>query len=260
MSEPCLIDIDGAMATITLNRPERLNAIDADMHVALRGALQRIENDPSLRVVVITGAGKGFCAGQDLAERAAMLEEGEVDLAASLEGNYNPLVRRLVALPVPVIAAVNGVAAGAGAALALLCDVVIAARSSKFQLAFARVALGPDSGTSWLFPRLIGRARALGMALTAETVDAERAESWGMIWRCVEDGELQSETAKLAARLAASSKASLRSIKETFRQAAGMSLDQALDAERDAQGRLGQARDYREAVTAFMAKRQPRFD
>jgi 2-(1,2-epoxy-1,2-dihydrophenyl)acetyl-CoA isomerase len=260
MSEPCLIEVDHAIATITLNRPERLNAINADMHAGLRDALERIENDASVRVVVITGAGKGFCAGQDLAERATMLEDGDVDLAASLEDNYNPLVRRLVALPVPVIAAVNGVAAGAGAALALLCDVVVAARSASFQLAFARVALGPDSGTSWLFPRLIGRARALGMALTAESIDAERAESWGMIWRCVDDEALQSEAGKLARRFASSSRASLQTIKERFREAADTSLGQALDAERDAQGLLGEARDYREAVTAFMAKRKPKFD
>ena len=260
MSEPCLISVTDAIARITLNRPERLNAIDANMHDALRRALSTVESDATVRVVILTGNGRAFCAGQDLAERAAMLEQGDVDLAASLEENYNPLVRRLVALPVPVIAAVNGVAAGAGAALALHSDIVVAARSARFQLAFARVGLGPDSGASWLFPRLVGHARALGMALTAEPVDAEQAESWGMIWRCVDDDELASEAGRLAELFRSGSRGALRTVKESLRAAAGQSLDQALDSERDAQGMLGQSPDYREAVAAFMAKRTPNFD
>jgi 2-(1,2-epoxy-1,2-dihydrophenyl)acetyl-CoA isomerase len=248
------------IARITLNRPSRKNAINAAVHVGLRQALDRVENDPGIRVLLITGAGDAFCAGQDLAERAGMLAEGEVDLARSLHEHYNPLIRRLAALRMPVIAAVNGVAAGAGVALAMVADIVLAARSARFQLAFARVALGPDSGVSWMLPRMVGQARAMGMALTADMIEAERAESWGLIWRAIDDDALASEADALARRLAAGPRAGLQAIKRRMRSALVETLDEALDGERDAQGALGKHANYREAVQAFMAKRAPKFD
>jgi 2-(1,2-epoxy-1,2-dihydrophenyl)acetyl-CoA isomerase len=188
-----------------------------------------------------------------------MLSHGQVDLERSLNDYYNPLVRTLMALPMPVIAAVNGVAAGAGAALALLADIVIAARSARFQLAFARVGLGPDSGISWTLPRIVGNARALGMALTADMIEAPRAEAWGLIWQAVEDETLNQRVEELAQRLADGPQAALRAIKRRLRDNTCDSLDAALDAERDMQGCLGQHPDYREAVLAFMEKRTPGF-
>lgn len=258
-AEPTVrLTIDRQVARLVLNRPERKNAINGAMHVELRGALKTIAGG-DVRVVVLSGAGGAFCAGQDLAERAAMLVEGEVDLARSLQENYNPLLRALSALPMPVIASVSGVAAGAGAALALAADIVLAARSARFQLAFARVALGPDSGVSWTLPRLIGNARAMGMALTADMIDAVRAESWGLIWQAVEDAALENETEALVQRLLQGPQNALRAIKRRMRESADESFDAALDAERDTQGVLGKHPDYREAVTAFMAKRSPKF-
>lgn len=259
MSDTCLLTIDRGIARVTFNRPEKRNALNAAMHAELRGSLDRIAADGSIRVVILAGAGGAFCSGQDLSERAGMLAQGEVDLAQSLERNFNPLVRRLAALPMPVIAQVGGVAAGAGAALALTGDIVIAARSASFQLAFARVGLGPDSGTSWIFQRAIGQARAMGMALTAETIDAPRAQTWGLIWRCVEDDTLGAEVERLALQLASGPQAALRAIKRRMRAAANETFDRALDGERDEQGVLGRDPDYREAVTAFMAKRKPQF-
>jgi len=258
-STPVLLQVAAGIATLTLNRPERKNAINAAMHEALRHALTKIETDTSIRVLIITGAGDGFCAGQDLAERAAMLKTGEVDLHASLEQHYNPLMRRLHALPMPIIAAVNGVAAGAGAALALSADLVIAAQSARFQLAFARVGLSLDSGLSWTLPRLVGNARAMAWALTAETVSATEAQACGLIWRSVDDNTLQTTTTQWAQQLANGPQAALRAIKQRLRAGVDDTFTQALDAERDAQGVLGKDADYREAVLAFMAKRAPQF-
>ena len=259
MSSHDLLTVSEGVARITLNRPARRNAINTETHLQLRSALARVESVPSIRVVVLSGAGDSFCAGQDLAERAAMLKEGEVDLGKSLEENYNPLVRRLVALPMPIIAVVRGVAAGAGAALALSADIVLASRSARFQLAFARVGLGPDCGTSWLFQRMAGQARAMGMALTADSIDAQRAEQWGLIWRCVTDEALDGEAEALIEQLKTGPQAALRAIKRRMRAGASETLEQALDAERDTQGVLGADPDYREAVKAFMEKRRPRF-
>jgi 2-(1,2-epoxy-1,2-dihydrophenyl)acetyl-CoA isomerase len=252
------LSLKDGIARITINRPERKNAINLTVHAALRDALDRIETDPGIRVVLLTGAGDSFCSGQDLVERAGMLAEGDIDLAQSLEDNYNPLVRRLVALPMPVIAAVNGVAAGAGAALALTADIVFAARSARFQLGFARVALGPDCGVSWLLPRLIGRARATAMVLCAEMIDAQRAENWGLIWR-VTDSDSLPEAQALAENLAAGPQDALRAIKRRMRESFADTLDMALDAERDAQGLLGALPDYRAAVEAFVSKRKAAF-
>jgi 2-(1,2-epoxy-1,2-dihydrophenyl)acetyl-CoA isomerase len=256
---PALMEIAGGIARLTFNRPHRRNAVDAAMHEALRGAMDALETRDDVAALILTGAGDAFCAGQDLAERAGQLAEGEVDLARSLEANYNPLVRRLVALPFPVIAAVNGIASGAGAALAIGCDVVLAARSARFQFGFAKVGLGPDSGTSWLLPRLIGQANALALALTADTIDAEEAQRIGLVFRVLDDAALVDEATRIAQGFATGPRVALRIIERLIRTAANLPFDAALDAERDAQGLLGHHPDYREAVTAFMAKRPPNF-
>lgn len=257
-SSTVLYSVEQGIARVVLHRPERRNAINAAMHADLRAVMARL-NEDEVRVVVLSGAAGAFCAGQDLAERADALQHGEVDLWRSLEDNYNPLLRAFNALPMPVIAMVEGVAAGAGAALALSADIVLAARSAKFQLAFARVALGPDSGISWTLPRLVGNARAMGMALTAEMIDAPRAEQWGLIWHAVDDDQLYAQVDALAQQLATGPQAALRAIKRRMRAAAGENFNAVLDAERDMQGELGRHPDYREAVQAFMAKRTPRF-
>lgn len=248
---------DGGIATITLNRPERLNAFDAALHAALRQAFDRVEADEHVRALILTGSGRAFCTGQDLAERAAAFASGEApDLHASLENNYNPLVRRIAALHCPVIAAVNGIAAGAGAAIAIGSDIVLAAESARFQFSFARVALGPDSGTSWLLPRLVGQARALGLALTAEPIDAREAGHIGLIWKAVPDASLMAEAKRLAEGFANRPRAALAAIKQRIRAAACSSFDDALDAERDAQAILGRDEAYRQAVIDFTSKRK----
>src|SRR3954468_15491994 len=183
---------------ITLNRPDRLNAFNETMHADLRAALDQVERDDSCRALLLTGAGRGFCAGQDLSDRLAKPGE-QVMLGGTLEAHYNPLVRRLRALPFPVVAAVNGVAAGAGCNVALACDIVLAARSAQFIQSFARVGLVPDSGGTWNLPRLVGPARARALALTGEPLPAEKAEAWGLIWKAVDDGALMVEAEKLCA-------------------------------------------------------------
>jgi 2-(1,2-epoxy-1,2-dihydrophenyl)acetyl-CoA isomerase len=255
---PVLLDIDGGVASLTLNRPDKLNAFTAAMHAALAGALDRIEGDRGVRAVLLTGAGRAFCAGQDLSERAIGGEA--VDLGETLERLYNPLISRLVALDRPVVAAVNGVAAGAGANLALACDLVLAGRSASFIQAFARIGLVPDSGGTWHLPRLVGTARALGMALTAEPVTAEQAAAWGLIWRVVDDERLLPEARALAERLAAGPTLALGLIKRAIRGASRTTLDEQLAIERDFQRTAGASQDYREGVAAFFEKRAPRFE
>lgn len=257
---PVLLDIDEGIARLTLNRPSRLNAIDGGVQVALRAALDQIEGNPQIRALILTGAGRAFCAGQDLGERAAMLADGDVDLHASLEENYNPLIRRLAALPCPIIAAVNGMAAGAGAALAIGCDIVLAARSARFQFAFAKLGLGPDSGASWLLPRLVGQGRAMALALTAEPVDAVEAVRIGLAWKLVEDAELMPTAARIAQMCVSSSRPALTAIRQQLRTSWTLSFDAALDMERDAQGLLGRSPEYREAVVAFISRRSPGFE
>src|SRR6478609_27478 len=200
--ENILFSIEGGIARLTLNRPDRLNSFNDAMHAEVRDAVGRVRADPSVRVLLLTGAGRGFCAGQDLGDRAVAPGADPVDLGASIDRNYKPLVLALRALPLPVIAAVNGVAAGAGANLALACDLVIAARSAVFVQAFAKLGLVPDSGGTWLLPRLVGTARALGLALLGEKLSAEQAAAWGLIWRCVEDAELEALVADLARHFA----------------------------------------------------------
>ncbi|SFR73056.1 2-(1,2-epoxy-1,2-dihydrophenyl)acetyl-CoA isomerase [Marinobacter daqiaonensis] len=254
-----LLEIDQGVANITLNRPQSLNSFNTEMHEALRDALEKVRSDDSVRVLVLTGAGRGFCAGQDLGDRNVAPGADAPDLGHSIETWYNPLIRTLKDLPIPVVCAVNGVAAGAGANIALSCDIVLAARSANFVQAFCKLGLVPDSGGTWILPRLAGMARAKGMALLGEKLSAEQAESWGLIWRCVGDEVLQDETSKLARHLAAQPTAGLALIKQALHASTTNSWDEQLDLERDLQRKAGQSEDYREGVSAFMEKRQPRF-
>jgi 2-(1,2-epoxy-1,2-dihydrophenyl)acetyl-CoA isomerase len=247
--------LEGGVARLTLNRPDRLNSFTVQMHEEVADALGTLEG---ARVLILTGAGRGFCAGQDLGDRAVAPGEA-VDLGESVEQRYNPLIRRLTSLPLPVIARVNGVAAGAGANIALACDIVIAAKSAKFIQSFAAIGLIPDSGGTWVLPRLVGQARALGLALTGEPLEAERAEQWGLIWKAVDDDRLDAEVDTLAARFAAGPTRGLAAIKRMIRESWGQSLDAELDRQADAMRELGYSDDYREGVAAFMEKRKPSF-
>jgi 2-(1,2-epoxy-1,2-dihydrophenyl)acetyl-CoA isomerase len=250
-----LFSNEGGVARLTLNRPDRLNSFTVEMHQEVADALAKLEG---ARVLVLTGAGRGFCAGQDLNDRAVAPGQS-VDLGESVEKRYNPLVRTLTGLPLPVIARVNGVAAGAGANIALACDIVVAARSAKFIQSFASIGLIPDSGGTWVLPRLVGQARALGLALTAEPLPAEKAEQWGLIWKCVDDEALDGEVDSLAARFAEAPTRGLARIKKMIRESWGHSLDEELVLQRDAMRELGFGEDYREGVAAFMEKRKPNF-
>ncbi len=243
------------VARLTLNRPDRLNSFTVQMHGEVADALGRLKG---ARCLVLTGAGRGFCAGQDLNDRAVAPGEA-VDLGGSVERFYNPLIRRLTGLPMPVIARVNGVAAGAGANIALACDIVIAAKSAKFIQSFAAIGLIPDSGGTWVLPRLVGQARALGLALTGEPLPAEKAAEWGLIWKAVEDDQLDAEVDTLAAKFAAGAPRGLAAIKRMIRESWGQSLDEELERQRDAMRELGFSEDYREGVRAFMEKRAPNF-
>jgi 2-(1,2-epoxy-1,2-dihydrophenyl)acetyl-CoA isomerase len=248
----------GGYRVITLNRPERLNAFNEQMHNELRVLLDEVERDQGCRALLITGAGRGFCAGQDLSDRLARPGE-QVMLGGTLEQHYNPLVRRLRALPIPVIAAVNGVAAGAGCNIALACDIVLAARSASFVQAFARIGLVPDSGGTWILPRLIGMARARALALLAEPLPADKAEQWGLIWKAVDHADLPDEAAKLCAHLAAAPTYGLSLIKRALDASQDNDLDTQLDLERDFQRAASLSPDYAEGVRAFMEKRKPHF-
>ena len=246
---------DGAVARITLNRPDRLNSFTAHMHEELREALAGLGE---ARVIVLTGDGRGFCAGQDLNDRAVAPGEA-VDLGATVQSSWNPLVRTLAALPQPIIARVNGVAAGAGASLAMACDLVIAARSAKFIQSFAAIGLVPDTGGSWHLTRHLGQARAMGLALTGEPLSAQQAADWGLIWKCVDDSELDATVDGLAEKLAAMPPLGLAAIKRMIRTSWDRSLDEELDLQRDEMRRLGFTEDYREGVAAFLEKRKPTF-
>jgi 2-(1,2-epoxy-1,2-dihydrophenyl)acetyl-CoA isomerase len=250
---------DQGVARLVLNRPDRLNSFTVQMHGEVAQALDQLEADASARVLLLTGAGRGFCAGQDLADRAVAPGKGAVDLGESVELYYNPLVRRLVALPLPVVCAVNGVAAGAGANLALAGDIVIAAKSAKFIQSFANIGLIPDSGGTWILPRLIGQARALAITMTGVPVPAEQAEAWGMIWRAVADDALVEESERLVASFAKAPTLGLAATKAMIRGSWAHTLDQELDLQRDTMRRLGHSADYAEGVDAFLNKRQPTF-
>jgi 2-(1,2-epoxy-1,2-dihydrophenyl)acetyl-CoA isomerase len=255
---PILVERRAGYRIVTLNRPQRLNAFTEATHRALAQALAEAEEDAECRALLLTGAGRGFCAGQDLNDRLAKPGE-RVVLGSSLETYYNPLVRRLRELPFPVVAAVNGVAAGAGANIALACDIVLAARSASFVQAFARIGLVPDSGGTWFLPRLVGSARARGLALTAEPLSAEKAEAWGLIWRVVEDDALMAEAEKLCVHFAAAPTVGLALTKRALDQSWDNDLETQLDLERDLQREASQTFDYAEGVRAFMEKRAPIF-
>ena len=257
--ETILFELTGGIARLTLNRPDRLNSFNSAMHAEVRDALARLASDASVRVLVLTGAGRGFCAGQDLNDRAVAPDGTGVDLGDSIEKNYKPLVLTLRALPLPVIAAVNGVAAGAGANIALACDMVIAAKSASFVQAFAKLGLVPDSGGTWFLPRLLGNARALGLAFLGDKLSAEQAAQWGLIWKCVDDAELTNTVDELARHLAAAPTKGLARTKQAIYQSWSHSLEEQLDVERDYQRELGKSADYAEGVAAFTAKRPPKF-
>lgn len=248
--------LDEGIARITLNRPERLNSFNQRMHEELKNALASVRE---ARVVILTGAGRGFCAGQDLNDRAVSSDGHPVDLGVTVETCWNPLIQTLTSLPQPLIARVNGVAAGAGANVALACDMVVAARSAKFIQSFSAIGLIPDSGGTWILPRLAGQARALGLALTGEPLPAEKAEDWGLIWKCVDDDQLDSEVDALAGKLASLPPLGLAEIKRLIRSTWGRTLDQELIEERNQMRRLGFTGDYREGVAAFLEKRAANF-
>jgi 2-(1,2-epoxy-1,2-dihydrophenyl)acetyl-CoA isomerase len=250
--DPILVDNRGAWRVVTLNRPDRLNAFNEAMHRALAQALDDAAGDIECRALLLTGAGRGFCAGQDLSDISG-------DLGTTIENFYNPLVRRITAMNKPVVCAVNGTAAGAGANIALACDIVLAARSAKFIQSFAKIGLVPDSGGTWRLPRLIGEARAKALAMLAEPITAETAESWGLIWRTVDDDKLKAEAEKLTAHLASQPTQGLAMIKQAFAKSATNTLDAQLDLERDLQRQAGATPDYAEGVNAFIAKRTPKF-
>ncbi|HGN9441532.1 TPA: 2-(1,2-epoxy-1,2-dihydrophenyl)acetyl-CoA isomerase PaaG [Raoultella ornithinolytica] len=254
-----LSEVEQGVMTITLNRPDRLNSFNDLMHQQLAACLTQAERDENVRCLLITGAGRGFCAGQDLNDRNVDPSGPAPDLGLSVERFYNPLVRRLAALPKPVIAAVNGVAAGAGATLALGCDIVLAARSANFVMAFSKLGLVPDCGGSWFLPRVAGRARAMGLALLGEKLSAEQAAQWGMIWQLVEDAELADTSRQLACHLATQPTFGLGLIKKALQASETNGLDAQLDLERDYQRLAGRSDDYREGVSAFLAKRPPQF-
>ena len=254
-----LFDVSEGVARLTLNRPDRLNSFNVEMHGEVRDALSRLAEDRAARVLVLTGAGRGFCAGQDLGDRAVAPGGQGVDLGESIDKYYKPLVLALRTLPMPVIAAVNGVAAGAGANIALACDLVIATRAASFIQSFSKLGLVPDSGGTWLLPRLLGNARAMGLALLADKLSAEQAAQWGLIWRCVDDNEFKQTVDSLAQQLALAPTRGLARTKQAIYESWGRAFDQQLDQERDFQRELGRSQDYAEGVAAFTEKRNPKF-
>lgn len=252
-----LVRTEGAVRVLTLNRPATLNSFTSAMHAELLPALDAAAADSSVRAVVVTGAGRAFCAGQDLSDPAMVGET--IDVGAVIERHYRPLAQRVRSMPVAVLAAVNGVAAGAGANFALCCDIVVAARSASFIQAFSKIGLIPDCGGTWLLPRLVGRARALGLALTADKLSAERAEQMGLVWQCVDDAALMDHTLALAQRLAAMPARALAETRRALDAAAPMDFGDALALEAATQRQLGYGADFAEGVAAFFAKRAPVF-
>jgi 2-(1,2-epoxy-1,2-dihydrophenyl)acetyl-CoA isomerase len=260
-----LFDISEGIATLTLNRPDKLNSFTQAMHDEVRHALKRTAAaaaDGSARVLVLTGAGRGFCAGQDLSDRAvgpSAAGARPVDLGDSVEKNYAPLVQSLRALPLPVIGAINGVAAGAGANIALACDIVLATQSASFVEVFCKLGLIPDTGGTYFLPRLVGSARAMGMALLGEKLTADRAEAWGLIWKAIPDDAFAAEVQAMARHFASAPTKGLAFTKQALYASAQNSLQQQLALECNMMSELGRSDDYREGVAAFMEKRAPQF-
>jgi 2-(1,2-epoxy-1,2-dihydrophenyl)acetyl-CoA isomerase len=257
--ETVRLDVADGVATLTLNRPDRLNSFTAAMHGEVRVAIDEAAGDPAVRCLVLTGAGRGFCAGQDLSDRAVAPGAAPVDLGASIENYYKPLLMRLRGLDMPTICAVNGVAAGAGANIPFACDLVFAAKSASFIQSFSKIGLIPDCGGTWWVPRLVGPARAMGLALLGDKLSSTQAEAWGLIWRCIEDDELMPTVMTAARQLAAGPTRGYVRTRQAIERALQLPLSAALDLERDYQRELGASDDYREGVAAFMAKRAPRF-
>lgn len=247
------------IARITLNRPERLNSFNDAMHQALSAALSSVENDPALRVVVLTGAGRGFCAGQDQSERKPDQGGKPRDLGEGLERYYKPLIFKVRSMPVPVVCAMNGVAAGAGASLVLASDIVIAAKSAYFVQAFGKLGLLPDAGATYFLPRLVGTARAMGLAMLGEKLDVQQAAEWGLIWRCVDDAALAAETDAIVQRLANAATKAMGATKLAIHASADNTLIQQMDLEIRSQRELGYTDDYLEGAAAFREKRSPCF-
>jgi 2-(1,2-epoxy-1,2-dihydrophenyl)acetyl-CoA isomerase len=254
-----LTALEAGVLTITLNRPDKLNSFNPEMHKLLRAALERAADEAEIRAVLLTGAGRGFCAGQDLSERNVSAGAAPIDLSVTIGSFYNPLVRRMRELPKPIVCAVNGVAAGAGANIALACDLVVAARSATFVQAFSKLGLVPDAGGSYFLPRLIGTARAMGLALLADKLPAEDAERWGLIWKVFDDARLMDEARALARNLAEGPTKGYGLLKKALYASPSNTLDAQLDLERDLQREAGFSEDYREGVSAFMQKRKPAF-
>ena len=244
---------------LTFNRPKALNSFNVDMHREVAEVLNLWTKNPDVRCVVISGEGRGFCAGQDLGDRVVDPNAEAPDLGYSIETYYNPLIKTIVNMPKPVICAVNGVAAGAGANIALACDLVIAAKSANFVQAFCRLGLVPDSAGTWFLPRAVGHARAMGLTLLGDKLQAETAKEWGMIWDVVEDAELKAKVAELAERLAKQPTFGLSLIKKAIHQSSNNTFDEQVLLERDLQRIAGRSEDYREGVQAFMNKREPNF-
>ncbi|MEM9223427.1 MAG: 2-(1,2-epoxy-1,2-dihydrophenyl)acetyl-CoA isomerase PaaG [Pseudomonadota bacterium] len=257
--ETVLRERNGAVLRLTLNRPERLNSFNEEMHAALRRDLASVNEDPTIRAIILTGAGRGFCAGQDLSERIMAGDDAPPDLGDTLGRLYNPLVLGLRNAPVPVVAAINGVAAGAGLNIALACDIQIAARSATFLEPFANLGLIPDAGGTFTLPRAVGGPRARAMAMLAEKVDAATAEEWGLVWRTVDDAALEETAQDIAQRLADLPTEGLVSIRHAFDTGAVNDLASQLDLERDVQRERGRHQDYKEGVDAFTQKRRPKF-
>jgi 2-(1,2-epoxy-1,2-dihydrophenyl)acetyl-CoA isomerase len=260
MSDGILVTMDEGLCAITLNRPDRLNAFTTDMLNRFNGALEDAVADERVRAVLITGAGRGFCAGQDLNDRSVSPGEAAPDLGESLENRYNPAIRTIRSMAKPVVVAVNGVAAGAGANLALSGDLVYAARSARFIQSFARIGLVPDAGGTYFLPRTVGTARAMGLALLGDTLSAEEAAEWGLIWKVVDDDQLLAEASAVARELAAGPTAGFAKTKQAINASGNNTLDAQLDLERDLQRAAGRSRDYGEGVAAFLEKRNPQFE
>lgn len=257
--ENILYENQGGIAKLTLNRPDKLNSFTSQMHEEIRDALAKLRAEKSTRVLVLTGAGRGFCAGQDLSERSAKESSQGIDLGGTVEKYYAPLVLALRALPLPVICAVNGVAAGAGANLALACDIVLAARSASFIEVFCKLGLLPDTGGTYFLPRLIGTARAMGLSMLGPKVSAEQAEAWGLIWKVVDDDRLVAETNELAKHFSEAPTLGLALTKAALYASIDNTLEEQLKLEGNSMRTLGRSDDYREGVAAFMEKRPPRF-